>query len=110
MLRVAIIIGSTRPGRKAEAVTRWVYDIASKRSDAAGKGIALRHAGRTDSRLVGRPTWDRWSAGGVPAADTVMLDVSMDLFNTEDVTRGFLNTAEAFDRDVEPPDMVFDNR
>ena len=35
MLKVAIIIGSTRPGRKAEAVARWVYDIASKRSDAA---------------------------------------------------------------------------
>jgi hypothetical protein len=46
----------------------------------------------------------------VPAADAVMLDVTMDLFNTEDVTRGFANTAKAFDRDVEPPDMVFNNR
>jgi NAD(P)H-dependent FMN reductase len=35
MLNVAIIIGSTRPGRKAEAVARWVHDIASKRSDAS---------------------------------------------------------------------------
>ena len=35
MLKVAIIIGSTRPGRKAEAVARWVYDIAAKRSDAS---------------------------------------------------------------------------
>ena len=35
MLRIAIIIGSTRPGRKAEAVARWVYDIAAKRSDAS---------------------------------------------------------------------------
>lgn len=35
MIKVAIIIGSTRPGRKAEAVARWVHDIASKRSDAA---------------------------------------------------------------------------
>ena len=35
MLNVAIIIGSTRPGRKAEAVARWVYDIAARRSDAA---------------------------------------------------------------------------
>jgi NAD(P)H-dependent FMN reductase len=32
MLRVAIILGSTRPGRKGEAVTRWVYNIAKKRS------------------------------------------------------------------------------
>src|SRR6202165_5725257 len=35
MLKVAIIIGSTRPGRKAEAVAHWVHDIAAKRSDAS---------------------------------------------------------------------------
>jgi NAD(P)H-dependent FMN reductase len=35
MIRIAIIIGSTRPGRKSEAVARWVFDIASKRSDAS---------------------------------------------------------------------------
>ena len=34
MLRIAIIIGSTRPGRKAEAVAKWVYEIAQRRSDA----------------------------------------------------------------------------
>lgn len=34
MLRVGIIIGSTRPGRKAEAVARWVYGIAQQRKDA----------------------------------------------------------------------------
>ena len=35
MLRIAIITGSTRPGRLNEAVARWVYDIAAKRSDAS---------------------------------------------------------------------------
>src|SRR5258706_10947380 len=34
MFRIAIIIGSTRPGRKGEAVAKWVYEIAQKRSDA----------------------------------------------------------------------------
>jgi NAD(P)H-dependent FMN reductase len=33
MVRLAIIIGSTRPGRKA-AVARWVHEIARRRSDA----------------------------------------------------------------------------
>jgi NAD(P)H-dependent FMN reductase len=28
MLRVAIILGSTRPGRNGEAVAQWVYDMA----------------------------------------------------------------------------------
>jgi NAD(P)H-dependent FMN reductase len=42
MLKVAIIIGSTRPGRKAEAVARWVYDIASKRTDATFEIVDLK--------------------------------------------------------------------
>src|SRR5437773_4439355 len=32
--RIAIIIGSTRPGRNGEAVAKWVYGIAQKRTDA----------------------------------------------------------------------------
>src|SRR3984893_9251743 len=34
MLKIAIIIGSTRPGRNGEAVAKWVYEIARKRTDA----------------------------------------------------------------------------
>lgn len=34
MLKVAIIIGSTRPGRNGEAVGKWVYEVASRRTDA----------------------------------------------------------------------------
>jgi NAD(P)H-dependent FMN reductase len=34
MLKIAIILGSTRPGRNGEAVARWVNEIAQKRSDA----------------------------------------------------------------------------
>ena len=33
-MKVGIIVGSTRPGRKAEAVAKWVYEIAKKRTDA----------------------------------------------------------------------------
>ena len=34
MLRIAIILGSTRPGRKGEPVARWVHDQARQRNDA----------------------------------------------------------------------------
>lgn len=34
MLKLAIIIGSTRPGRVGEAVGRWVHEIAQQRTDA----------------------------------------------------------------------------
>jgi NAD(P)H-dependent FMN reductase len=42
MLKIAIIIGSTRPGRKAEAIASWVYDIASKRSDATFEIVDIK--------------------------------------------------------------------
>lgn len=34
MIKIGIILGSTRPGRNGEAVAKWVYDLASKREDA----------------------------------------------------------------------------
>lgn len=34
MMNVAIIIGSTRPGRVGESVGKWVFEIAQRRKDA----------------------------------------------------------------------------
>ena len=34
MLKIAVIVGSTRPGRKALDVARWVIEIAKLRNDA----------------------------------------------------------------------------
>jgi NAD(P)H-dependent FMN reductase len=34
MIKIAIIVGSTRPGRNGEAVAKCVYEVAKKRSDA----------------------------------------------------------------------------
>ena len=34
MLKIAIIIGSTRPGRVGESVAQWVYELAMKRTEA----------------------------------------------------------------------------
>jgi NAD(P)H-dependent FMN reductase len=42
MLRVAIVIGSLRPGRKAEPVARWILDIASRRTDAIFELVDLK--------------------------------------------------------------------
>ena len=41
-LRIAIILGSTRPGRNGEAVAKWVYEIAQKRSDAAFELVDIK--------------------------------------------------------------------
>jgi NAD(P)H-dependent FMN reductase len=34
MLKIGIIVGSTRPGRKAAAVAKWVHEILKSRKDA----------------------------------------------------------------------------
>ena len=34
MIKIAVILGSTRPNRVGEAVAKWAYEIAAKRSDA----------------------------------------------------------------------------
>jgi NAD(P)H-dependent FMN reductase len=34
MLKIGIIVGSTRPGRKAAAVAKWVHDLLKTRNDA----------------------------------------------------------------------------
>ncbi len=34
MIKIGIIVGSTRPGRKSITVADWVYEIAKKRTDA----------------------------------------------------------------------------
>lgn len=41
MVKIAIIIGSTRPGRNGPAVAQWVYEIASKRNDAEYEMVDL---------------------------------------------------------------------
>ncbi len=41
-IRIAIIIGSTRPNRVGESVGRWVYQIASGRTDAEYELIDLK--------------------------------------------------------------------
>jgi NAD(P)H-dependent FMN reductase len=35
MVKIAIIIGSTRPGRKGAIIARWVNEIAQQRTDAS---------------------------------------------------------------------------
>lgn len=42
MIRIAVIIGSTRPQRRGEAVGKWAYECARKRKDAEFSLIDLK--------------------------------------------------------------------
>jgi NAD(P)H-dependent FMN reductase len=70
MLRIAIIIGSTRPGRNGEAVAKWAHEIARRRTDAEYELIDIKdfHLPLLDEPMppiMGQYTKDhtkRWSA------------------------------------------------
>lgn len=52
MIRVAIIVGSTRPGRKAESVARWVYDIALSLATDFQNYVTFKPAARHDALVA----------------------------------------------------------
>jgi enoyl-CoA hydratase/carnithine racemase len=105
------MLGEPIPGTLAGQLGIATHVVPEAELAKTAQVLAQKLAeGPTKSYAATRTLLKAWSAGGVPAADTVMLDITMDLFNTEDCTRGFLNTAKAFDRDIEPPEMVFHNR
>ena len=59
-VRVAIITGSTRPGRQAEAVARWVHEVAAGGTSADVELVdiaeqALPHLDEPLPPLAGRP-------------------------------------------------------
>ena len=70
MLRIAIIMGSTRTGRKAEAVAKWASEIARKRGDAEFELVDIKDYNlplldEPMSPMMGQYTQDhtkKWSA------------------------------------------------
>ncbi|MGE0081206.1 MAG: NADPH-dependent FMN reductase [Thiohalomonadaceae bacterium] len=42
MIKVAVILGSTRPGRLGESVAKWVFDLARQRTDAEFEYIDIK--------------------------------------------------------------------
>jgi len=43
MLKIAVIIGSTRPGRVGESVGTWAYDLAKRRTDAEFELVDIKN-------------------------------------------------------------------
>jgi enoyl-CoA hydratase/carnithine racemase len=63
--------------------------------------------GPTKAYAAARTMLKAWSTGGVAGADAMMLDVAIDLFKTEDTTKGILNSAQAIEAGVQPSPLTF---
>ena len=105
------MLGEGIAGAEAGQLGIATHVVPEAEVEASAETLAQALAkGPTKSYAATRTLLKAWSAGGVPAADAMMLDITMELFNTEDCTRGFANTAKAFDLEIEPPGMVFEGR
>jgi enoyl-CoA hydratase/carnithine racemase len=105
------MLGEPILGKQAGELGIATHVVPDTRLDAEAEALAQHLAtGPTRSYAATRTLLKAWSGGGITAADAVMPDVTMELFLTQDVQRGFVSTAKAFDADVEPPEMVFDGK
>jgi NAD(P)H-dependent FMN reductase len=84
MLRIAIVIGSTRPGGKAKVVAEWAHDIARQRTDAE---FALLDIADFDLPLLDEPEPAMNLDAGRPVADQY----------TQEHTRAWSEAVGSFD-------------
>src|ERR1700759_5142872 len=105
------MLGEPMSGRDAGNFGIATHVVPEAELSAAAAALAKQLAtGPTRSYAATRTLLKAWSSGGVAAADLVMLDIAMELYDGADAQRGFVNTADAFDREVEPPALVFEGK
>jgi enoyl-CoA hydratase/carnithine racemase len=105
------MLGEPMSGREAGTLGIATHVAPeSELSATAAKLVQQLATGPTRSFAATRTLLKAWSSGGVAAADLVMLDVAMELYNGADAQRGFANTADAFNKDIEPPTLVFEGK
>src|ERR1700744_3187497 len=103
------MLGEPISGVEAGALGIATHVVDENKLEETADALASHlGSGPTRSYAATRTLLKAWSSGGVAAADLVMLDVSMELYNGADAQRGFANTAKAFDADIEPPAMAFE--
>src|ERR1700758_3351483 len=105
------MLGEPISGRDAGQLGIATHVVPEAELAATAAKLARQLAmGPTRSYAATRTLLKAWSSGGVAAADIVMLDVAMELYNGADAQRGFASTADAFNKDIEPPTLAFEGK
>jgi enoyl-CoA hydratase/carnithine racemase len=105
------MLGEPISGAEAGRLAIASHVVSDDRVEDTARTLAERLSnGPTLSYAATRTLLKAFANGGITGADAMMLDVTMDLFNSDDTTRGFRNTAEAFDAGVAPPALIFRGR
>src|ERR1700744_3373078 len=105
------MLGEPISGREAGTLGIATHVVPENELSATAAALVKQLAtGPTRSYAATRTLLKTWSSGGVAGADLVMLDVAMELYSGADAQRGFANTADAFNRDIEPPTLAFEGK
>ena len=105
------MLGEPISGRDAGNFGIATHVVPENELSIAAAALAKELAtGPTRSYAATRTLLKAWSSGGVAAADLMMLDIAMELYDGPDAQRGFANTADAFDKDIEPPTLAFEGK
>src|SRR5258708_9436598 len=105
------MLGEPITGREAGTLGIATHVVPESELSITAAALARQLAtGPTRSYAATRTLLKAWSSGGVAAADLMMLDLAMELYNGADAQRGFANTADAFNKDIEPPTLVFEGK
>ncbi|WP_028221403.1 enoyl-CoA hydratase/isomerase family protein [Paraburkholderia oxyphila] len=87
------------------------FVVGEEQVEDVAEDLAIKLSnGPTRSYGAIRALLKAWSAGGVPGADALILDLTMGLHRTEDARKGRTARAEALARGVEPAPVVFVGR
>src|SRR5256714_880226 len=105
------MLGEPISGREAGEIGIATHVVPENELTAVAAELTRQLAtGPTRSYAATRTLLKAWSSGGVAGADLLMLDVAMELYDGPDAQRGFVSTADAFNKDIEPPTLVFEGK
>jgi enoyl-CoA hydratase/carnithine racemase len=98
-------------GKRAEELGIASFVVPEDQVESTAADLAGRLAnGPTKSYEAIRALLKAWSGGGVPGADSVMIDLTMGLHGSEDARAGRTARSEAMKRGVEPEPVKFKGR
>ncbi|MFM0088809.1 enoyl-CoA hydratase/isomerase family protein [Paraburkholderia sediminicola] len=103
-----VMFGEEISAQEASRLNIATHVVADGQVDDTALELANRLArGPTRAHAVTKMILSTWSAGGVRAADEVMIEQVSGLVATEDVVRGVESAAKALESGAERPELMF---
>ena len=103
-----VMLSEPMSGATAGQLGVAAFVVAEDQVERVAEDLAIKLAnGPTRSYAAVRALLKAWSGGGVPAADALILDLTMGLHTTEDARKGRTAGAEAIIRGEQPAPVVF---